>query len=501
MFTSTLNTITKDDTAQLDNESITHINLPNCMTIGEDAFKGFINLQDINVPSVVSIGANAFGRCINLSNIYAPKCKEVSKHAFDGCIRLMSVYLPKCESIGQRAFNCCGGVQMISFPECQQIESGAFRRCRALSSVSLGKVERLHMDMFEDCVNLIRVDAPDCIRIEVPDKFPVIDWNVSSLCPILHMWATNSSTDLLTIVDDYAQNNIMHPSDHNVVHVAAYIDWLLRREFSESHAYRSVAVYSPCSYHSHAFIPDCSADVFILYGRFQCYHHSYIPQLILQNASFKCPGELSIGSIITNDTSFKWDNQSVKNVIAPCCTTLELSVPASLQTILAEQTTKLILDTQYDLSRFPECDFPQLKQLIIKGCPRSVTCTIHNPYLYRMLRHKVLYSPEKFGYGSFKIISPRVLKSSPVPLITDYIYTTSELPWTTLTRTERASLINYSSKCVMGIRNDNIYELAIQVAGNILNGGVNEYLNILWKEAQRWKLGDFMILVYAMTAE
>lgn len=502
MFTSTLNTITKEDTAQLDKESITCIDLPNCTTIGEDAFNEFINLQDVSVPSVVSIGANAFGRCINLSNIYAPECKEVSECAFDSCIRLKSVYLPKCESIGQRAFNCCGSVQMMSFPECQEVKSGAFKGCRGLSNINLGKVERLHMDMFGDCVNLIRVDAPECIHIEVSKEFPVIDWNVSPLCPILHMWTTqNSSIDLLKIVDDYAQNSIMHPSDNDVVHVATHIDWLLRTEFSKSHVYHSVAVYSPCSYPSYAFIPDCHADVFILCGKFQCHRHSYIPQLILQNADFKCRNNVNIGSIITNDTTFELDNSYVKSIIAPRCTTLKISVLGNLQTILAEQTTKLILNTHNDFPRFPQCDFPQLKYLVLKDSSYAIDCTTYNPYLYHMLRHKVLYSPEKFEYDDFKIISPCKLKSSSIPEMSDYVYTSSKLLWTNFTREERTLFLTYFAQYVKDIRNDNAYELAIQVASNILNGSENAYLNVLWDEAQQWYLADFMTLVNAMLTD
>ena len=159
------------------------VNLPNCISVGENAFADCNNLTTVNLPNCTSIGENAFSGCRNLQNINIenclflsgailgstkileinlPKCKYLSGRVFYNCKSLVSVSLPNCELISGSTFGGCYNLTSISLPNCKSIGSYVFEYCSLLSSVSLPNCIYINDSCFNGCDSLSMLDLPNC---------------------------------------------------------------------------------------------------------------------------------------------------------------------------------------------------------------------------------------------------------------------------------------------------------------------------------------------------
>lgn len=113
-------------------EKISTLSLPNCISIGDDAFGAQITsnstytLKRVNLPACQYIGNGAFGgNRRNLQYLTAPVCSYVGSYAFASTnIRMLS--LPKCKYVGYRFVYDNTTISGVSLPECEYIESYAF---------------------------------------------------------------------------------------------------------------------------------------------------------------------------------------------------------------------------------------------------------------------------------------------------------------------------------------------------------------------------------------
>ena len=142
----TLHVIKKDNEGN-DIEITDYVIPEGVTTIGDGAFKGFVNLSSIVIPNnITSIGSNAFSGCTNLLSVkMGKKVTSIGDYAFYNCSSLESITLPKeLESIGNSAFSGdnyysdegCNAITSIAIPgTVKTIGNGAFRGCRNLALV------------------------------------------------------------------------------------------------------------------------------------------------------------------------------------------------------------------------------------------------------------------------------------------------------------------------------------------------------------------------------
>ena len=139
--------------------------LPNCTSIGENAFALCTSLSSIYLPNCTSIGENAFALCTSLSSIYLPNCTKVGSSAFKNCKSLQIVDLPIISSIGPEVFTDCTSLINISLPECKIVGNYAFSRCSSLTSIDLPKCEEIYENTFNNCYQISSVSLPNCVLI------------------------------------------------------------------------------------------------------------------------------------------------------------------------------------------------------------------------------------------------------------------------------------------------------------------------------------------------
>lgn len=146
-------------------EGIKIVNLSNSASyVHPFVFEKDTYLQIVNLPNCISVGENAFAVCNNLSSIYLPNVKTIESGAFDGCSRLTSLDLPNVERIEYDAFGNCTGLITISLLNAKKV--GGFQRCTNLQEVVLPNVETIINSAFYNCLKISSIYFPNCISIE-----------------------------------------------------------------------------------------------------------------------------------------------------------------------------------------------------------------------------------------------------------------------------------------------------------------------------------------------
>ena len=141
------------------------VNLPNCISIGENAFANCSNLTTVNLPNCTSIGENAFSGCINLQNINIENCLSLSG-AILGSTKISEINLPKCRCLSGRVFYNCKSLVSVSLPNCEYISGSTFGNCYSLTSISLPNCKFIRSYVFEYCSLLSSVSLPNCVYID-----------------------------------------------------------------------------------------------------------------------------------------------------------------------------------------------------------------------------------------------------------------------------------------------------------------------------------------------
>ena len=130
------------------------VNLPNCTSVGENAFAYCNNLTTVNLPNCKSVGENAFYKCYSLSQVSLPMCNYISGSAFYICSSLTQINLPMCSNIGRGAFYSCISLTQIDLPMCRYIDSAAFQSCSSLTQINLPMCRYINRGAFGYCSSL-----------------------------------------------------------------------------------------------------------------------------------------------------------------------------------------------------------------------------------------------------------------------------------------------------------------------------------------------------------
>jgi hypothetical protein len=156
--------------------------------IGDEAFKGCLQLQEVVLPeSVTQIGSQAFRGCTRLREVVLGESIEFVGHsafrdcvalkrvtvrnpavtlaprAFENCAALEEVELPdEAEEIFEAAFNSCGSLRSFNFPaNLRIVGESAFSDCVGLEHVKLpAGVVKVGAGAFAECINLRALDLP-----------------------------------------------------------------------------------------------------------------------------------------------------------------------------------------------------------------------------------------------------------------------------------------------------------------------------------------------------
>ena len=141
--------------------NLTTVSLPECKTIGSDAFSGCRNLQNINIENCLFLSGNVFADT-KISEINLPKCRYLSGGVFSNCKSLVSVSLPKCDCLNFGVFRYAL-IKSISLPNCKFIGGWVFNDCSLLSIISLPNCIYISDRCFSSCSSLSILDLPNCM--------------------------------------------------------------------------------------------------------------------------------------------------------------------------------------------------------------------------------------------------------------------------------------------------------------------------------------------------
>ena len=82
------------------------VNLPDVLTIGEDAFKGCKNLTAVTAPKVQTIDKGAFWGT-GLTSVNLPEATTIENVVFYSCSDITELHLPKVTVLGDQALDMC----------------------------------------------------------------------------------------------------------------------------------------------------------------------------------------------------------------------------------------------------------------------------------------------------------------------------------------------------------------------------------------------------------
>ena len=142
------------------------VNLPNCTSVGENAFAHCSNLTTVNLPECKTIDSKVFYYCYSLSNISLPNVKSIGEYAFTNCSSLSNISLPNVEYIGEAAFLDCNSLLgNISLPNVKSIGNRVFQYCRNITYAYIPLVSTLRSELFNDCKKLSSIYIEHCYSI------------------------------------------------------------------------------------------------------------------------------------------------------------------------------------------------------------------------------------------------------------------------------------------------------------------------------------------------
>ena len=143
-------------------QSLTSVNLPNCLSLGSNAFAFCEKLTYFSLPLCENIDTYAFSDCTTLKSIDLPNCKFVGYGGFRNCYSLTNISLPNCSYVSNNGFDACSNLISINLPLCKNIAFGLFSKCLKLTYVSLPLCENIEAYAFSSCYTLPSIDFPNC---------------------------------------------------------------------------------------------------------------------------------------------------------------------------------------------------------------------------------------------------------------------------------------------------------------------------------------------------
>ena len=89
-----------------------------------------------------------------LQTVYLPNCTSVGENAFALCYSLQTVDMQNCTTIERQGFAYCSSLSYINIPNCISLRSEAFRNCSNLQSIDIQNVRIIYNYAFTDCSKL-----------------------------------------------------------------------------------------------------------------------------------------------------------------------------------------------------------------------------------------------------------------------------------------------------------------------------------------------------------
>lgn len=146
--------------------------------IAKNGFNDCARLTSITIPeSVTEIGEDAFYNCASLTSITIPNSvTKIGKFAFAWCERLTSITIPKSVTkIGCGVFTDCHDLSSITVEEGNPVYHNSgncliktnskllVSGCRNSVIPNDGSVTAINAAAFDGCVDLTKIDIPDCV--------------------------------------------------------------------------------------------------------------------------------------------------------------------------------------------------------------------------------------------------------------------------------------------------------------------------------------------------
>ena len=225
-------------------------------SIGDNAFRGCVDLTSITIPvSVTSIGNDVFYGCADLKSIVVTTgnpvydsrdncnaiirtqdntliagCKNtvipgsvtsIGDAAFRGCYRLTSITIPaSVTSIGNYVFYNCTSLESVIFADGSQLASigyYAFSYCQNLMSISIPDgVTNINDHTFYSCTSLTLVN--------IPANVTIIDYGAFEKCTSLTSINFTENSQL-TSIGSYAFRNCTSLTSLNIPDGVTNISW------------------------------------------------------------------------------------------------------------------------------------------------------------------------------------------------------------------------------------------------------------------------------------
>ena len=87
-------------------EGVQIVNLSNSASyVRPFVFEKDSYLQTVNLPNCTSVGENAFADCSNLTTVSLPECKTIGSDAFSGCRNLQNINIENCLFLSGNVFS------------------------------------------------------------------------------------------------------------------------------------------------------------------------------------------------------------------------------------------------------------------------------------------------------------------------------------------------------------------------------------------------------------
>lgn len=131
------------------------IDLPNCKSVGQQAFAHLTTLNFLNLPAVETLDTYCFQYCSELLDVNLPSAKVLKEGCFYYCQKIESVNLPIAEEVGKSAFYYGKNIKTVNMPNVITLGSNAFQYCQSLRKVDLPKVTSIGDGCFANC-NILR---------------------------------------------------------------------------------------------------------------------------------------------------------------------------------------------------------------------------------------------------------------------------------------------------------------------------------------------------------
>ena len=129
------------------------LDLPKCTEIGSGAFYN-CTLTSVNAPSLIYLGEQAFYNCLALKEVKMASLQDVSARTFNSCKKLFSVDIPNMKSAGNSCFAGCNNLLTINAPMLESAEDYSFYHCFMLETFIAPNLSLVGSNAFNSCFGL-----------------------------------------------------------------------------------------------------------------------------------------------------------------------------------------------------------------------------------------------------------------------------------------------------------------------------------------------------------